>query len=823
MNLPRLFHDRPRGFLLVFIVLLGLSVWGITRIRFQTDVMRMMPRDDPVFSAFEKSVRHFGGIDNIIVVVRVDPEADTEEYFSFADDLAARLGRMDEAVSITWRLPDPKPYLSLFLSNIEVLSTDEEWAALKRRFEPQTLKAALMETRIESQSFMAPGIKEFLALDPLRLYRLYQDRFAGSEGSFRVDVTSGYLLSADHRMLLVIVKPPGTAQDITYAQRLLRKSRACLDAALTDAATRGFHPQADLGGGFRIAAEDADLIRGDMIIQIISTFAAVLLLFLLCFGRISALVFAFFPLVLGLVVTYGFTGWVLRDLNMASSSFAALLIGLGIDFIIIFYGRYVEERTGGMDFFSALDRVGREVYPAIFYGAITTMATFGVFLVVRLRGLKELGFLTGAGIFFIMIITFLVFPAILFLDERFHLWRHRLPRLKIYSFGMEAVIRGSLRHAKIIVVGCLALGAGMAWLAAGLPFMDDAQSIRSPDNRGVILQKEIQDHFGENAYPSVVLMESADPARIFAMDAELGAFLDGLKAKGIVARHVGLASFIPPPRVQEQALRRAGGVDAKRWKSDFDAVCRGLGLESSAFSPFWEALDRGIRSPRILDWEAVSGEELQTFLSAMTARSGRNYLALHSVFYLGDAYRREAPAELEQWVAQRPGFVLTGVNVMAKHLRQTVKSDAVKANILGLLLVCIFLYIDFRSFKLVVWSLLPLGLGLAFMMGSMRLLGMALNSLNIYVSAMVIGIGVDYGIHILHRHRLCGGDAHQVAQTGKAVLFAALTTIAGFGSLIFSHFPGLRSMGFVAVFGTAFCAVFALTFLPALLHWRDRG
>jgi hypothetical protein len=822
MSLPRFFHDRPRTFWILLLLVLGLSVWGITRLRFQTDMMRMMPKDDPVFSAFEKSVRHFGGIDNLIVVVRVDPEADLEEYLAFADSLAAHLGRMDEPVIVTWRLPDPKPYLTLFLSNIVVLSAEEEWAALKGRFQPESLKRTLMETRIESQSFLAPGIKEFLALDPLRLHRVYQERFSGVEGTFRVDVTSGYLLSTDHRMLLLIVKPPGTAQDIDYARRLIGKVRAELETTLAEFREGDFHPDVELGGGFRIAAEDAALIRGDMLVQILSTLIAVLLLFLLCFGRVSALVFAFLPLVLGLVVTYGFTGWVLRDLNMASSSFAALLIGLGIDFIIVFYGRYVEERTGGLDFFPALDLVGREVYPCIFWGAVTTMATFGVFLVVQLRGLKELGFLTAAGIFFVMAITFTVFPAVLYFDEKFHHWRNRFPRLRISSFGMEALTRGSIRHARRIVAGGLILGAGMALLALGLPFMDDAQSIRSKGNRGIVLQKEIQGHFGENVYPSVALMESADPMQIFARDAELGTFLDGLQKREIVARHIGLSSFIPPPDAQARALRRAGEVDLDRWKADFDAACRGLGLEAGAFTPFWSALVKGVREARVLDWEAISGEDMRSILSTLTARSNGQYLALHSIYYHGEAYRREAPPELEEWIRNRPGYVLTGINVMAKHLRQTVKADAFKATVLGLLLVCILLYLDFRSVKLVVWSLLPLALGISFMLGCMRLLGMALNSLNIYVSAMVIGIGVDYGIHILHRHRLSGGDFHQVAQTGKAVFFAALTTIAGFGSLIFSHFPGLRSMGFVAVFGTAFCALFALTFLPALLHLRDR-
>ena len=85
---------------------------------------------------------------------------------------------------------------------------------------------------------------------------------------------------------------------------------------------------------------------------------------------------------------------------------------------------------------------------------------------------------------------------------------------------------------------------------------------------------------------------------------------------------------------------------------------------------------------------------------------------------------------------------------------------------------------------------------------------------------MIIGIGVDYSIHVLHRHERAEGDFHRVAQTGKAILFAALTTIFGFGSLVLSHFPGLRTMGFVAIFGTFYCALFALTLLPALLAWR---
>ena len=82
-----------------------------------------------------------------------------------------------------------------------------------------------------------------------------------------------------------------------------------------------------------------------------------------------------------------------------------------------------------------------------------------------------------------------------------------------------------------------------------------------------------------------------------------------------------------------------------------------------------------------------------------------------------------------------------------------------------------------------------------------------LNFMNIFVITMIIGIGVDYGIHVIHRYREAdrtpGGDpAAAVEETSRGVFLAALTTIVGFGSLATSHYPGLISMGLVSTIGT---------------------
>jgi predicted RND superfamily exporter protein len=96
-----------------------------------------------------------------------------------------------------------------------------------------------------------------------------------------------------------------------------------------------------------------------------------------------------------------------------------------------------------------------------------------------------------------------------------------------------------------------------------------------------------------------------------------------------------------------------------------------------------------------------------------------------------------------------------------------------------------------------------------------------LNFFNIFVLTMIVGIGVDYGIHLLHRWYESDGDPIAVSETAKAIAVAAMTTMVGFGSLVLSHYPGLRSVGGAAILGALSTAVLSITLLPALLLKKE--
>ena len=137
--------------------------------------------------------------------------------------------------------------------------------------------------------------------------------------------------------------------------------------------------------------------------------------------------------------------------------------------------------------------------------------------------------------------------------------------------------------------------------------------------------------------------------------------------------------------------------------------------------------------------------------------------------------------------------------------------------------VVLVMWLNFRTLRWTLLALLPLVVGVLWMLLIMELLGMKLNFYNMVVLPAVLGIGNDAGAHLVHRYREHGaGSLRQVLRsTGEAVTMASLTTMMGFGGQLLSFHPGLRSLGELAVVGVGTTLLAALLFLPALLQWLE--
>jgi uncharacterized membrane protein YdfJ with MMPL/SSD domain len=88
---------------------------------------------------------------------------------------------------------------------------------------------------------------------------------------------------------------------------------------------------------------------------------------------------------------------------------------------------------------------------------------------------------------------------------------------------------------------------------------------------------------------------------------------------------------------------------------------------------------------------------------------------------------------------------------------------------------------------------------------------------------LILGIGIDDGVHVVHDFRRQRGPYRMSASTASAVLITSLTTMVGFGSLMIASHRGLQSLGRVLTIGVSCCLFTSLVMLPALLAWLTRN
>jgi predicted exporter len=145
------------------------------------------------------------------------------------------------------------------------------------------------------------------------------------------------------------------------------------------------------------------------------------------------------------------------------------------------------------------------------------------------------------------------------------------------------------------------------------------------------------------------------------------------------------------------------------------------------------------------------------------------------------------------------------------------------AALYALAAIILVLLIDLRRLSDLALGLFPLGVGVILTLGVMGACGVPLNPANMIALPLIVGVGVDNGVHVIHDYRgRFRGVAYRLgAATGRGVLVAGLTTVLGFGTLMTARHAGMASLGLALTLGVASCMFAALVLLPALLRLRD--
>jgi predicted RND superfamily exporter protein len=177
-------------------------------------------------------------------------------------------------------------------------------------------------------------------------------------------------------------------------------------------------------------------------------------------------------------------------------------------------------------------------------------------------------------------------------------------------------------------------------------------------------------------------------------------------------------------------------------------------------------------------------------------------------------------------VSDEPGreTILAGMPILAHELAGIVKTDFRRVSVAVFAICAAVLAVFFyRAPVRVLTSLAPVVFGLIYLAGFMSVAGVHFNFVNSLVIPIIIGLGVDNGIHLTERFFESGYSAVTIiADTGRALIVTALTSCAGFGSLAISGYEGVASMGRLTIFALGWVLFASLFVTPALMYlgWR---
>ena len=524
-------------------------------------------------------------------------------------------------------------------------------------------------------------------------------------------------------------------------------------------------------------------MRHDIIITILGSVILVGGVFYIGFHRWLPLIGMGCTLLLCCLVALATGLLIFGELNMVTIGFCAILIGLGVDFAILIFGRYQQARDEGCDYSSAVSEAVKNLGQAVFFGALTTAVGFLALVLSNSAGFTQLGVLIAIGIFLAGIFMMSIF--FLFLPQKHRPWQNDWVFALVKNYVRWAVRRPALM-LWIATPVLLLLTAIAASPRPRLIFDASTQSMEPKSSAASYalhtIMEKMPDALGtsDRDHP---LEQSAGIARSMAesrralgrppgsgKDQKLlhsGRARPFTAAVGCEPREITARSILPPRirRLKRQSLRKALARKPSRPLSRFSMICARVAQPNATLpdwrtllpptSSWWFLVDRYFAHDPLLTTGFVTTHE------PITTQAQKQMLT------------RELPVAGVPMTLSGWSFTLTDL-IPWSH-RQLILISAMMAVFEGALLA--LLYRDWRLWVIHVATLI---FAVGAMIASMKLLHLPLNLLNVLAFRLVLAVGVDYGIYVLLVWQKARELEHDVAGVIKPVILAGLTAVAGF-------------------------------------------
>ena len=715
--------------------------------------LAMLPTDDPLLTNFERIAEEIAINNQIILLLEGESEEDLDLYLEKVSQELQRNEDVDYVVG--------QPKREWFEENIAWISSEDDFAELIQLGDYITDQKKLGD---------------------------FQERLRSVEEENKLEGARILLLSLKTDPLDV------NMQDVMIGEspfdRIEKQTNEVLEGS-------------GIEGGFAglAAAGVQDQQRSLLSISKLTPLSLILVLFLLRIvePRFYRLLSMAIPMILSFIFSLGMTGILLGELNFIECFFGMMVFGLGVDFGLHLLVRMREEHQEDVSFETALERTIIGVGPAIIAGGVTTAGAFFIIGFADDPTARHLGISGGLGLISCLFLMLTLLPAIWVLQDR----NSTQGKIKEFSVPfLPRLVHSATSKPKVWV------GAFVLWVAfsiLGIPRFHHETNLENVFNRDVPAVKvgeKINEYLKSNTTQWIFLTSDIEEDRVLSQK---------LKASNKFEKVLGISDIFPVPLAQREAELAQEKEQIEIQKNKLLTYSFGppsFSIPARQILPLMNNIYESTQNPPP-SLDTLPPEIQKQFLS----RS--KYLVTYAYGFGSDL--DSAKFTEERLVAESIHPTAAGVGNFIE-LAMDVNRPWMIPVILGVIgFVLLVLTVDLRRLKWILLALIPVSFSTVITFGMMCWIGVGFSILIITVMPLLLGLGVDDGLHVVHRMRedLSEHPAKATISVSRAIVMTTLTTCVSFGVLLFSNHPGMEAMAIALLFGLPLCLLSSATLIPA--------
>lgn len=700
--------------------------------------------------------------------------------------------------------------------------------------------AGVLDVLTQAQT-AAESTASVAALEPLQL--AVASVFAGFNASEITPLDWSSLLGAAESPAarqLILIRPMLDFSRVRPAREAIDRLRVFIAES---EAQVGEQAAVRLTGTVAMEHEELDsVVRSASLAGVLALLMVVLVLYW-ALRSVRLLVIAVASLLVGLIFTAALAAVTVGHLNLLSVAFAVLYVGLGVDFILHICLRVKEALAENVTIDSAITIALQNIGAALVICTLTTAAGFFAFVPSRLfLGISELGLISGTGMFVSFVVSITLLPALLGV---FYRGRHGSAGAKV---GLH-VTRFAVKRARAVLAATVIIVALAAISLPRVYFDSNPVNLRDPNSESVVALSELaQDSEADMLTMAALFSDSA------AVDDYAERFVELPEVRSVRS----VAALIPENQeeklfvLEDLAFVLGPGFSTMEYESadDADFIAAAMRLNETL------TIEAPNSPVQLRLQEAVSrfvpeGNEINTrtaeFDRALFGNLADQLNRLEQALRADSFSVADLPPELlERWIADDGTELLeivpqenirdndaaarfvsavrevlpeaTGLPVVYDEAARVIVTSFRQALTYAVIAIAAILLIFVRSVRDCMIVLIPISCAAIVTAGSTVWVGIPFNFANIIALPLLIGVGVDNAIHMLHRFRNSSSIEATAGSTSLAVFASGLTTIASFGNLAFSTHQGMATMGTLLTIGMIVMMAATLVFLPALLR-----